>query len=329
MMNSHSIEVNASNVVERFGLISSIISELFRATYMARPLGADPRPASLTWAQADGVAFSHAEMAPLSLVHTSSRPTGSGLYYIYTADQPSRARLYDGSILHLQASDFLVYDADMPLDWTMQRDYTTRSLLVAKELLHEYVPLGSPMIGRRLALGYGVGKVLSEIMDAAWTLTKAGQFEQAGPKLVRAFLGMLTMMPQQGAAVDPGAAASTLEVRRLQVKAFIDKHFARPDLCVASIAKYLHLSPRYIQMAFASDDITPSGYLRKRRLAASVALLEDPAKLRTSITEIALSCGFGSSAYFSTEFRRAYGMAPRQYRSASAHRPPRRAILSM
>jgi len=217
----------------------------------------------------------------------------------------------------------------MPLDWTMQRDYTTRSLLVAKELLHEYVPNGSPMIGRRLALGYGVGKVLSEIMDAAWTLTKAGQFEQAGPKLVRAFLGMLTMLPQQGAAIDPRASASTLEVRRLQVKAFIDKHFARPDLCVASIAKYLHLSPRYIQMAFASDDITPSGYLRKRRLAASVALLEDPAKLRTSITEIALSCGFGSSAYFSTEFRRAYGMAPRQYRSASAHRPPRRAILSM
>jgi AraC-like DNA-binding protein len=318
MMNSHSIEVNASNVVERFGLISSIISGLFRATYMARPLGADPRPASLTWAQADGVAFSHAEMAPLSLVHTGSRPTGSGLYYIYTADQPSRARLYDGSILHLQAGDFLVYDADMPLDWTMQRDYTTRSLLVAKELLHEYVPDGSPMIGRRLALGYGVGKVLSEIMDAAWTLTRAGQFEQAGPKLVRAFLGMLTMLPQQGAAVDPRASASTLEVRRLQVKAFIDKHFARSDLCVASIAKYLHLSPRYIQMAFASDDITPSEYLRARRLAASVALLEDPAKLRTSITEIALSCGFSSSAYFSTEFRRAYGMSPRQYRASRA-----------
>src|ERR1700744_2707924 len=103
MMKSHSIEVNASNVVERFGLISSIISDVFRATYTARPLGADPRPASLTWAQADGVGFSHAEMAPLSLVHTSSRPKGSGLYYIYTADQPARARLYDGSVLHLQA----------------------------------------------------------------------------------------------------------------------------------------------------------------------------------------------------------------------------------
>jgi AraC-like DNA-binding protein len=329
MMNSHSIEVNASNVVERFGLISSIISEVFRATYTARPLGVDPRPASLTWAQADGVAFSHAEMAPLSLVQTSSRPTGSGLYYIYTADQPSRARLYDGSILHLQASDFLVYDADRPLDWTMQRDYTTRSLLVAKELFHEYVPHGSPVIGRRLALGYGVGNILSEIMDAAFTLTKAGEFEQAGPKLVRAFLGMLTMMPQRDDAVDARASSTTLEVRRLQVKVFIDKHFAQPDLCVASIAKHLHLSPRYLQMAFASDDITPSEYLRKRRLAASVAMLENPAQLRTSITEIALSCGFSSSAYFSTEFRRAYGMSPRQYRAVGAQRPPRRSGLAM
>jgi AraC-like DNA-binding protein len=315
MMNSHSIEVNASNVVERFGLISSIISDVFRAAYIARPIGTDPRPASLTWAQADGVGFSHAEMSPLSLVNTSSRSTGSGLYYIYTADQPSRVRLYDGSTLHLQASDFLVYDADMPLDWTMQRDYTTRSLLVEKRLLHEYVPANSPLIGRRLSFDYGVEKILSEMMAAAWAMTHAGQFEQAGPKLVRAFLGVLTMVPQRDEVADGRASASALEVRRLQVKAFIDKHFSRPDLCVASIARCLRLSPRYIQMAFASDDITPSEYLRKRRLSASVSLLENPAKSHTTITEIALSCGFSSSAYFSTEFRRTYGMSPRQYRS--------------
>jgi AraC-like DNA-binding protein len=314
-LNSHSIEVNASNIVERFSLISSMISETFRAAWTAQPIGVDPRPASLTWAQADGVCFSHAEMAPLRLVNANSRPTGSGLYYIYTADQPSRVLLQGGSMLHLQACDFLIYDADMPLEWTVQSNYTTRSLLVAKELFHEYVPHDSPIIGRRLSFECGVEKILSDIMDAAWAVTSVGRFETAGPHLVRAFLDMLTMIPPRDDGAEARTSKSALEVRRLQVINFIDKHFSRSDLCIASIARHLNLSPRYIQMAFASDDITPSDYLRKRRLAACASMLENPAKSKVTITEIALSCGFNSSAHFSTEFRRVYGMSPRRYRA--------------
>jgi AraC-like DNA-binding protein len=314
-LKTHSIEANASNIVERFSLISSMISETFRAAWTAQPIGVDPRPASLTWAQADGVCFSHAEMAPLRLVNATSRPTGSGLYYIYTADQPSRVLLQGGSMLHLQACDFLIYDADMPLEWTVQSNYTTRSLLVEKELFHEYVPHDSPIIGRRLSFECGVEKILSDIMDAAWAVTSVGRFETAGPHLVRAFLDMLTMIPPREDGAEMRASKSALEVRRLQVINFIDRHFSRSDLCIASIARHLHLSPRYIQMAFASDDITPSDYLRKRRLAACASMLENPAKSKVTITEIALSCGFNSSAHFSTEFRRVYGMSPRRYRA--------------
>jgi AraC-like DNA-binding protein len=160
-----------------------------------------------------------------------------------------------------------------------------------------------------------VERILSDIMDAAWAVTSVGRFETAGPHLVRAFLDMLTMIPPRDDGAEMRPSKSALEVRRMQVINFIDKHFSRPDLCIASIAKQLHLSPRYIQMAFASDDITPSDYLRKRRLGACATMLENPAKSKITITEIALSCGFNSSAHFSTEFRRVYGMSPRRYRA--------------
>jgi AraC-like DNA-binding protein len=316
MLNAQSIKVGAPNIVERFDLISSMISENFRAAWTAEPLGSDPRPASLVWAQADGVCFSHAEMSPLRLVNATARPSGSGLYYIYTADQPSRVRLHGGMVLQLQACDFLIYDADMPLEWTVQSDYTTRSLLVEKTLFHEYVPHDSPMIGRRLSFECGVEKVLTDIMDAAWAVTSVGRFEQAGPHLVRAFLDMLTMIPPRDGVAECRESKSALEVRRIQVKTFIDRHFGQPNLCTASIAEHLHVSPRYIQMAFASDDTTPSDYLRQRRLAACASMLKNSAQPTRSITEIALSCGFNSSAHFSTEFRRAYGMSPRRYRIA-------------
>jgi AraC-like DNA-binding protein len=314
-MNTQSIACNAPNIIERFGLISSMISQTFHAAWTAEPIGANPRPAALTWAQADGVCFSHAEMAPLRLTNATSRPSGSDLYYIYTADQPSRVVLQGGSIVHLQACDFLICHTDMPLEWTVQSNYTTRSLLIEKELFHEYVPHDSPLIGRRLSFEFGVEKILSEIMDSAGAVTNVGQFGTAGPKLVRAFLDMLTMIPFREDQADPPASKSALEVRRFQVIKFIDKHFAEPDLCTASIARHLHLSPRYIQMAFNSSDFTPSDYLRNRRLEACASLLTNPAKAGTTITDIAMSCGFNSSAYFSTEFNRRYGMSPRRYRT--------------
>jgi AraC-like DNA-binding protein len=323
MSNCHSIEVNASNITERFDLISSLISEQFRAAWTAQPIGMDPRPASITWAAADGVSFCTATMPPQRLVNANSRPSGSGLYYIYTADQPSRVRLHTGSVLRLQGCDFLIHDADMPLDWSVHCDYTTRSLLVDKDLFHEYVPHDSPLIGRPLKFDYGVGKILSEIMDAACDMTSAGKFEQGGPKLARAFLDLMTMVPPRGDVPDRAASENALQLRRSQVKAYIDKHFAQPDLCTASIARYLHLTPRYLQMAFSSEETTPSDYMRRRRLIACASMLQNPEMAARTITDIALSCGFNSSAYFSTEFRRAYGISPKRYRTIHLTAPSR------
>ena len=77
----------------------------------------------------------------------------------------------------------------------MQRDYTTRRLFVSKTLPHEHVPQDSPMVGTRLRFDYGIERILTEIMDAVGAVTSAGRFEQAGLKLVRSFLDLLTMMP--------------------------------------------------------------------------------------------------------------------------------------
>jgi len=48
------------------------------------------------------------------------------------------------------------------------------------------------------------------------------------------------------------------------------------------------------------------------RLAAAVQQLQEQPE--RSVTEIALGCGFASSQYFATLFRRKYGVAPRAFR---------------
>jgi len=59
-------------------------------------------------------------------------------------------------------------------------------------------------------------------------------------------------------------------------------------------------------------------YLRSIRLAACARLLRDPACRDRSITQVSFDCGFNSSAHFSTEFRRMYGLTPRDYRRTAA-----------
>ena len=56
--------------------------------------------------------------------------------------------------------------------------------------------------------------------------------------------------------------------------------------------------------------LTPMKYLNQCRLEHAMSLLrESPGR---SVTDIAIECGFSSSQYFATAFRKQYGASPRQ-----------------
>ena len=60
-------------------------------------------------------------------------------------------------------------------------------------------------------------------------------------------------------------------------------------------------------------NLSPMGYLQQQRVEKAKQLLADP---KHSITDIALECGFASSAYFSSVFRQHAHCSPREYRNA-------------
>lgn len=75
--------------------------------------------------------------------------------------------------------------------------------------------------------------------------------------------------------------------------------------CGMGATNFIHHSKQLFNM-------TPMQYLNHCRLAAAARLLkEQPDR---NITDIALSCGFASSQYFATLFRRSFGVTPRAFR---------------
>ena len=92
---------------------------------------------------------------------------------------------------------------------------------------------------------------------------------------------------------------------------FIHDHYQEP-ISVENIAKFTHISKRVCFRLFRDNlHTTPLEYLTGYRLRKACQKL---ANTNESVTQIAYSCGLGSSSYFGKVFREHYGCTPAAYR---------------
>lgn len=97
----------------------------------------------------------------------------------------------------------------------------------------------------------------------------------------------------------------------LQACSYMDTHFSQP-ICLEDISKSVNLSPIYFHKLFTGTiGVTPREYLFNRRIEHAKILLLTGER---SLSEISDDCGFSSQSYFQTQFKKATGFTPRQYR---------------
>jgi AraC-like DNA-binding protein len=270
----------------------------------------------------DGVSISRGVMPALRVTnHGSSWP--DAFFQIARADQESVLATEGRGTLRLAANELVLCAPELPGEWTTDRTYTTSALHIDERLLRRYIPDPMDLVGRSLELPDAVSDLLSRIMDTSLALSRQGRFGATGRSLACSFLSMLALTPRVQMPEDR-EESSAVDFRRAQIKSFIQENYAKPGLSTEDIANHLEITPRYVQIALASEGLTPSEYLKVCRLQAARRLLSSAALADRSITEIAFECGFTSSAHFSTEFRKCFGTSPRTFRrSAIAWQGPR------
>jgi len=120
------------------------------------------------------------------------------------------------------------------------------------------------------------------------------------------------------ALLQPQRAVAPYYVKRAE--AYIEANFDKP-LSLAEIASQAGVSARSLQTGFQSyRNTTPMAFLRSVRLQhAHRALLKaDPAV--TTVTIIALNCGFTHLGEFAAMYKRAFGEAPKETLSKVPYR---------
>ncbi len=115
----------------------------------------------------------------------------------------------------------------------------------------------------------------------------------------------------------------TLTRSRRTVRIFLDRlcHALDEDWTLENMAAECNLSrTQFTQHCLALTNTTPVRCLNNLRLATAQRLLEE--NLHLSITAVAHECGFSSSQYFATSYKRRYGVSPtsnrRQHRASAA-----------
>ncbi|MEM9160192.1 MAG: AraC family transcriptional regulator [Verrucomicrobiota bacterium] len=99
-----------------------------------------------------------------------------------------------------------------------------------------------------------------------------------------------------------------------KVVSYIRNHYRDP-IRIEDLARVAHLSVSQLQRRFRKAyDTSPVQYINNLRLHEACELLKTS---DYSVTHIAHDCGFGSSSFFSTQFRQSLGESPSAYRMRS------------
>lgn len=92
---------------------------------------------------------------------------------------------------------------------------------------------------------------------------------------------------------------------------YIEDQYLKP-LSLEDIAGKSNISIRHLNRIFRSYyQMTPISYVHKLRLEKACHLLKNS---NLSITQISYDCGFNDSNYFTRQFKKAYGVSPKNYR---------------
>ena len=207
--------------------------------------------------------------------------------------------------------DLVFYDASSEYEIATGPDFSALIFQLSRDAAS--VSDTSRIIGNKLSgqkgLGTPIAKFLSAIPSAVHELPQAekGTLAECTLDLLR------TAMRIVDVSRDAPAKSRHILTQQSRAQRVTDKRLHDPSFDREALADALGISVRGLTRLFASLQISPSEYIRMRRLEQCRCALLASAEM--TVTEIALSNGFNDSSHFSSAFRKEFGMSPSAYRA--------------
>lgn len=218
----------------------------------------------------------------------------------------------------LDPGDFAMYDATRPYDLIMREQFEMLVFQFDRQFLMERCPSPERLTAVRMSNDTTVTAPVSAFLRSLEPLA-LGDDNAVSRQLATSALDLLGVALADRFGTDGSPNAGRTK-HFLRACTYMNAYASDPDLTPARIASSIGVSLRYLHAIFKEHGMTVNEYLIKRRLARCMDDLLGPMASTRTITEIAHSNGFKTSAHFSRRFVEAYGRSPREVRRSGLSR---------
>ncbi|AEM86165.1 helix-turn-helix domain-containing protein [Streptomyces violaceusniger] len=247
-----------------------------------------------------------------------------GLHLSLPLSGPLRAARTDDKAVY-GPNTLCVVDTSRPID-VHGGDDSHPHQGVGLEVPKALLPLSQNQVdkvtGLRLSAQEGYGTLLTQLLTQLANST--GSYRPSdGPRLGTVIVDLLSALFTQALEID-GSLPQESHRRALvlRIQAFVQRHLHDTRLTPSMIAAAHHISTSYLHRLFEGEADTVAAWIRHQRLERARRDLADPALRTTPVYLIAARWGFPRAADFTRAFRTAYGVPPRDYRTAAQQAGP-------
>ena len=217
----------------------------------------------------------------------------------------------DGHTLTLGPGEWSVYDMSKPYRADFQGDVEILLLVFPFEKLDSKRFDLRDVILKRRSMDEGLSGLTYQFICNAFQKSRIiDRRSEVDIVEMMSNLIRLTMVDVSGGTI----ISAPKEILCERIKNYIAANLRDPGLSVTHIADALRCTPRYLQRAFETQNFPISSYIWRQRIDRCRKDLSDPALRKQSITDIAFSWGFSSSAHFSRMFKEQFGISPNMCR---------------
>lgn len=234
------------------------------------------------------------------------------MFFVHMANTSNRMSFHGEQIVQ-RPGECMVGDSNLHTTSACDIPHSTLCAGFPAKTFRTFLPDAERLIGKHFDPNSTYSRIVPTFLSSLFRMAAAGS-DAADGRLIT--VGLLKSLAQWCALSTPDfPPEENSKIRYEQVKQLINANIRDSALSVASIAKKVGVSSRYLQLLFARERDSVSRYIKQERLRGCLLDLRDIRYSDKSITEIAFSWGFNSASHFSSLFRREFLVTARECRT--------------
>ncbi len=209
----------------------------------------------------------------------------------------------------IQQGQFSFYDAYQPYDLHLNGSFDQLVLMIPRSIFQDRFGRIEILSARSFGKDHPLQRLVLNFSESLLSLPHELSLGLQDTLLDQYLdlLGCIVADTGQNQIEKPSKSTTLLQIKNL-----ILQQISNSDLSIHDVAYHLQISTRYVSKLFQQEHTTFGRYLLENRLKQCKKLLCHPSFYPRSISELAFQVGFNDMSYFSREFKKYFGMSPKE-----------------